>query len=52
MEQEETNTDYIKPLDAVELSLYERLVASGSVGAEQQVQDADAAAMPRLSGSE
>ena len=52
VEQEETNTDYIKPLDAVELSLYERLVASGSVGAEQQVQDADAAAMPRLSGSE
>ena len=52
VEQEETNTDYIKPLDAVELSLYERLVASASVGAEKQAQDADEAALPRLSGSE
>lgn len=33
VKQEESNTDYIKPLDGYELSVYERLSASGAIAA-------------------
>ena len=42
VEQEETNKEYIKPLDGYELSVYQRLLASGAIaaGAEGKAQTA------------
>ena len=42
VEQEETNKGYIKPLDGYELSVYQRLLASGAIaaGAEGKAQTA------------